>query len=691
MSDTDLPTDVVSGKVVARLIKTIADSSDPDLLPDEVVIEGTLKFTPLVAVYTNHNPNLATVVPGFVICDIDSEGYVVSDGARGVWLPVGPYKVAYRLTNARIQTHRIDVLQTHTNENPLNLVGSVPPMGPILKPGEYATLAARIDALNSVTGDDPRLSDARPPTTHEHDSRYYTEVEIDAKFESVPTAQNLADETIQRVNADAALDTRVDALEAVPALDLSGYATDLELAAETVARTAGDTALDLRVDALELASGPDLSGYVTDAEFSAGLSGKAPASHTHAQADVAGLVVALAGKADDADVTAEAVARAAADDALADALADVEVAKAPVIHLHGKGDVTDFNEGVDDRVNALLVEGSNIDLAYDDIAGSLTVSAVGVATAGALSAEATARSDADTALDARVDVLEAAPPGYTDEQAVDAAAAAILAGTPGATYDDALGEITMPAGGDGLPTLTEGQLLAGGTSTVSVSATDETGNIIINTAPSTTERVVPGSSITLPLVGTSVSIAVAAHASISQSGVSKQITWRIRRDSISGAVVASVNRNATVDSVSGDDTGHRWTETVIDSTPTTGVYVLTAQTIGDMWGSATNDIWSDQRSFDASSVASGTGILATPSTDGRVLISDSAEGLGMRWTPLVEEVQDTVGAMIVGAGGTYNDGAGTITLPVGFNPVISDTAPIAPAIGDFWIDEGSIA
>lgn len=61
----------------------------------------------------------------------------------------------------------------------------------------------------------------------------------------------VAFEAGMRVAADAAMDGRVDVLEAA----LPGLATDAELAAEALARTGADTALDGRVDVLEL-SGP---------------------------------------------------------------------------------------------------------------------------------------------------------------------------------------------------------------------------------------------------------------------------------------------------------------------------------------------------------------------------------------------------------------------------------------------------
>lgn len=53
--------------------------------------------------------------------------------------------------------------------------------------------------------------------------------------------------------------------------------------------------------------------------------------------------------------------------------------KSDVGHGHVSGDVSDFDEAVDDRVAALLIAGTNITLTYDDVAGSLTIDASGTA------------------------------------------------------------------------------------------------------------------------------------------------------------------------------------------------------------------------------------------------------------------------------------------------------------------------
>jgi len=54
-----------------------------------------------------------------------------------------------------------------------------------------------------------------------------------------------------------------------------------------------------------------------------------------------------------------------------------DTSRAPVVHTHTAGQVTDFAEAVDDRVAALLLPGTNITLSYNDAAGSLTINSAG--------------------------------------------------------------------------------------------------------------------------------------------------------------------------------------------------------------------------------------------------------------------------------------------------------------------------
>ena len=81
-------------------------------------------------------------------------------------------------------------------------------------------------------------------------------------------------------------------------------------------------------------------------DLNSALAGKAASTHTHAQSDVTGLVSALSDKA-------------------------------ATSHTHTASDVTDFSEAVDDRVSTLLVEGTNVTLTYNDVAGTLTIDAAG--------------------------------------------------------------------------------------------------------------------------------------------------------------------------------------------------------------------------------------------------------------------------------------------------------------------------
>jgi len=57
--------------------------------------------------------------------------------------------------------------------------------------------------------------------------------------------------------------------------------------------------------------------------------------------------------------------------------ADADTRYAAASHTHVAADVSDFSEAVDDRVNALLVEGTGITLTYDDTANTITVDAAG--------------------------------------------------------------------------------------------------------------------------------------------------------------------------------------------------------------------------------------------------------------------------------------------------------------------------
>ena len=146
--------------------------------------------------------------------------------------------------------------------------------------------------------------------------------------------------------------------------DTTGLQTALDGKAATVhthviSDTTGlQTALDGKSDTghthtfAALTSKPTtVSGFgITDAytktEVDTSLSGKAASSHTHAISDVTSLQTSLDGKAASS-------------------------------HTHTASAITDFSEAVDDRVNGLLVAGSNVTLTYNDTSNTMTIAASG--------------------------------------------------------------------------------------------------------------------------------------------------------------------------------------------------------------------------------------------------------------------------------------------------------------------------
>jgi hypothetical protein len=116
-------------------------------------------------------------------------------------------------------------------------------------------------APSAITGTavittDSRLSDARTPTTHNHDDRYYTEAEIDTKLSGLPVSGHT--HTIANVTG---LQTALDGKQAS-----GSYAPATGIAQSSV------------------------TNLTTD------LAGKAASSHTHTIANVTGLQTALDGK-----------------------------------------------------------------------------------------------------------------------------------------------------------------------------------------------------------------------------------------------------------------------------------------------------------------------------------------------------------------------------------------------------------
>lgn len=108
---------------------------------------------------------------------------------------------------------------------------------------------------------------------------------------------------------------------------------------------------------------------------------------------------------------------------------------ASVVHSHVASDVTDFAESVDDRVAALLVQGSNITLTYNDAANTITI-------ASTAAANITAK-DEGTNLTTAMTSIDFTGAGVTASN-TGGAVTVNIAGGGGATTLDGLTDVTAP-------------------------------------------------------------------------------------------------------------------------------------------------------------------------------------------------------------------------------------------------------
>ena len=144
----DLPAELAYGKVVARLILAVADTTDAGRLPNAQPAVGTVTFTPANVIVKTALPEPATVVKKPIVCGIDANGFLIDpELALGVWLVVGVYDVSYRITDASVPSHSIEVLVGNDDSAPIDLTTAMPPGGPILSASEYAELDARLTVV----------------------------------------------------------------------------------------------------------------------------------------------------------------------------------------------------------------------------------------------------------------------------------------------------------------------------------------------------------------------------------------------------------------------------------------------------------------------------------------------------------------------------------------------------------------
>ena len=148
------PPDLTYGYVDGRIILAIGDRSDAGRMPDPVPADGmTVTLTPANTILKVASPTPATVIKQPIVCSVDANGYLIDgQGARGVWLVTGTYKVTYSHQRAIIPPHDIEVTTGHTEVAPLDLTTAMPPGGPVLAPSEYAELNGRLSILEAGGG-----------------------------------------------------------------------------------------------------------------------------------------------------------------------------------------------------------------------------------------------------------------------------------------------------------------------------------------------------------------------------------------------------------------------------------------------------------------------------------------------------------------------------------------------------------
>lgn len=119
---TALPVDLTYGKVVGRFVLAVGDGPDADILPDGVAATGSITLTAEAPIRVSGIAEPITLVPTPIGCGLDEDGYLIDlQGAKGIWLPCGRYRVDYSLIEFALPSQTIDVAERHTALAPLDL------------------------------------------------------------------------------------------------------------------------------------------------------------------------------------------------------------------------------------------------------------------------------------------------------------------------------------------------------------------------------------------------------------------------------------------------------------------------------------------------------------------------------------------------------------------------------------------
>lgn len=164
--------------------------------------------------------------------------------------------------------------------------------------------------------------------------------------------------------------------------DVTSLQTSLDAKSPLVSPTFTGTVVLPSTTSIGTISSTELS-YVdgVTSAIQAQLDGKAASSHTHSIANVTGLQTDLDGKA--STTHSHAISDVTGLQTALDG-------KAASSHTHTASAITDFSEAVDDRVNGLLVAGSNVTLTYNDTSNTMTITASGGSGSGDVAGPASA-------------------------------------------------------------------------------------------------------------------------------------------------------------------------------------------------------------------------------------------------------------------------------------------------------------
>lgn len=134
-----LPSSYAYGKVVGRIIYTIADTAeDVDDKPQARAAAGKLRFEPTSAGAKVVDADYTAIVMNSVVtANLSSTGRILdAEGRQGIWLVEGVYKVTFEAATTSdgrrgsLPSFLIEVTADHTDADPLDLAAAVPPSVP---------------------------------------------------------------------------------------------------------------------------------------------------------------------------------------------------------------------------------------------------------------------------------------------------------------------------------------------------------------------------------------------------------------------------------------------------------------------------------------------------------------------------------------------------------------------------------